>query len=637
MKSPRHPIILVGPTVMLLFSGHAYAAEGLPELVEVPEIDVSADPVPDKVPVRDSAASDVVVDRSAIESPRGPAAAAMSGPSVLARESGAPGQAVSISIRGSDPRSTLVSLDGIPLNSPFLGGADLNSMTLATLDSISTTRGGQGSLRGSDSTGGTVDVGTPSILDASGFTRAAVLAGSFGTFRMKAAHARLFESRVPVGLMASAGVAHSGGGFAFIDSNGRLRERTHNASTAVEAMAKVESEPAPGHRLDAVVEFFRAHRQIAGLEQFPSETAGQVDTRAIAGLSWRGPRMFGVRGSSNASIWFRSLIFEYSDEAPQFGPPVDTALMSNGFGASAFTLSAPIPRLAIRLGLEGGWVSGQVRRVGQADYRPGRGNVAAVAGLQGGAPSDNWGVGVDVRLEYAGGAGFLAVPGLGAWYEPHRLVRLSANVGRSCRLPTLEELYFDTGYVRGNPELEPEDSITWDIGIEVGRDKWWNFKASYFENHGFNMIMFAPESAFVIRAANSGSATLRGVETSARVEWKWLELSANYTWLYSRLESTGARMPARPEHVFSGLAGFRKGPFRLFLAPSWQSGFFLDTYQSVREEDRFRLDLGLEIRPRPFVVIAVDFLNVTDKKDSIDFVQQPLPGFSAFASVRIEI
>jgi len=637
VKSSRYPIAIIVTTILFFLPGNLFAAEVLPELVEVPEIDVSADPVAAMVPVRDSSASDLVVDRSTLESARGPAAGVVCGPAVLVRESGAPGQAASVSIRGSDPRSTLVTLDGIPLNSPFLGGADLNSMTLVTLDSISTTRGGQGSLRGYDSTGGTVDAGTPSILDSNGFTRAAVLAGSFGTFRLKAAHAHVFNATVPVGLMASAGVAHSGGTFSFLDSNGNLRERTHNASTAIQAMAKVESEPAPGHRLDTVVEFFRADRQIAGLEQFPSTTAGQVDTRAIAGLSWRGPRMFGIRGSSIARVWFRSLLFEYADKSPQFGPPVDTALLSNGFGASAFTLSAPLERLSIRLGLDGGWVSGQVRRVGQSDYRPGRGNVAAVVGLQGGAPSDNWGVGADVRLEYAGGAGFMAVPGLGVWYEPHRLVRLSANVARSCRLPTLEELYFDTGYVRGNPSLRPEDSITWDVGIHVGREKWWQFKASYFENHGFNMIIFAPESAFVIRAANSGSATLRGVETSARVEWKWLEFSANYTWLFSRLESTGARMPARPEHVFSGLAGFRKGPLRLFAAPSWQSGFFLDTYQSVREEGRFRLDLGLEIRPRPFLVMAVDFLNVTDKKDSVDFVQQPLPGFSAFGSIRIEL
>lgn len=624
---------MAGPAL----SGVARAQQA-PALIEVPEIDVTGEPVPADPLVRESSQTSTVDGQGAFDGPAGPAAAVESIPAILVRESGGAGQAVSVGIRGSDPRSTLITLDGVPLNSPFMGGADLNSLGLVSLGDIDLVRGGQGAVRGTDSAGGLIDARTPSVLDSWSGTRAVLSAGSFGTFKLKASHSHVFErSAGPVGLLAAAGVLHSGGGFSFTDSNGAGRDREHNAATAFEAMVKVESEPADGHRVDALVEVFRDDREIAGMEQFPSTSALQNDTRVLAKVGWRGPELFGLRGATSADVYFRFLMFNFSDDKPQMGAPQDTGLMSGGFGARFSTLAAPWNRLAFRFGVDGGYEQGRVRRIGQNPYEPARGLFAGNVGLVAGAPSDPWQLNVDLRLEYDSGFGFRAVPSLGIWYEPHQIVRLTANVGRSFRLPTLEELYFDTGFVQGNPELKPEDSVTWDVGVEVGRGRWWNVKAAYFENYGFNMIMFTPVSAFVIRAANSGSATLRGVEASGSVEWRWLKAGLSYTFLFSEVGLTATALPARPEHVVSGELAFSGGPFRLSLMPSWQSGFFLDSFESVSEEDRFRLDLRLEIRPRPFIALALDFLNVTNKTDAVDYLQQPLPGFSAFGSVRIDL
>lgn len=608
------------------------------EVIEVPEIDVSGAPVISESVSRESSPTTVIEDPPEADTPTGTASLLGREPAMLVRDNGGAGQSVSVSVRGSDPRSTLVSLDGVPLNSPFLGGADLNSLGLLTLDSISVVRGGQGALRGTDSAGGLVSAASPRVIDGGGFTRAGLSAGSWGTARLKVAHGHFFNNlRRPLGLFVSAGFMHSGGQFDFVDSNGTGRTRDHNASLSFQAMAKVESEPAESHRVNAMVEFFRADRDIAGLEQFPSDTATQVDTRALARLSWTGPKLYGKRGVTTASAWFRFLDFCYDDPSPQMGPAVRTDLASNSMGVSFSSLAAPVDRFAIRLGVDGGYQSGVVRRAGRTTEYPDRGNIAATAGIVAGGPEDPWQLSADVRLEYNSGTGFIAVPGLGVWYEPHKMVRLFANVGRSYRLPTLEELHFDSGYVQGNPDLNPEDSLTWDSGIEVGRGRWWTVKAAYFENYGFNLIMFSPISAFVMRAVNSGGAVLRGVESSARIEWKWLEIKAAYTYLFSRLDNTGHTMPARPSHVVRGTVGFRGGPFRLALMPSWQSAFYLDNYESLFEEGRFRLDLRLEVRPKPYLVMAVDFLNVTNKKDAVDFIQQPLPGFSAFGSIRIEL
>jgi hypothetical protein len=71
--------------------------------------------------------------------------------------------------------------------------------------------------------------------------------------------------------------------------------------------------------------------------------------------------------------------------------------------------------------------------------------------------------------------------------------------------------------------------------------------------------------------------------------------------------------------------------------PSWQSQFYLDTFESLYEEARFRLDARLEIKPRPWIAIVFDFNNLTNKTDAVDYLQQPLPGFAAFGSVRLDL
>ncbi|HPB49801.1 MAG TPA: TonB-dependent receptor [Myxococcota bacterium] len=626
------------PALVCMLLITSASAQEQPVTIDVPGIDVFGDPVSDDPLARESPGTTTVTDQAALESPAGPSAAVKTAPAVMVRDNGGPGQAVSISIRGADPRSTLLALDGIPLNSVFMGGADLNSLGLLPLDALDVSRGGLGAVRGSDAVGGTVDARTPSILDNGDRTTALLSGGSFSTVRLKASHAHVFADDASVtGLMAAAGFSHSGGGFRFTDSNGARRDRLHNASTAFEGMLKVESEPLDGHSFQALVEVFRVDREIAGMEQFPSTTALGDDTRVVAGVGWRGPRLFGRRGATSAVLYGRFLAFGYRDSDPNMGAPQDTMMMSGGFGARFSTLAAPWKRFAFRFGADGGYDRGSVRRAGQSDYWPSRGTLAGIVGFVAGEPEDNWQVAFDLRLEYDSGFGFRPVPSLGIWYEPHSLVRLTANVGRSFRLPTFEELYFDSGFVQGNPDLEPEDSLAWDFGIEAGRGSWWNLKASYFENYGFNMITFAPVSAFVIRASNSGRAVIRGVETSAAVEYRWFRASVAYTWLDATVSSTGMWLPARPEHTVIGELAFSGGPFKLLLQPSWQSGFYLDAFESVMEEDRFRLDVRLLVKPIPSLTLSLDFMNVTNKTDAVDFLQQPLPGFSAFGTVRIDI
>ena len=58
------------------------------------------------------------------------------------------------------------------------------------------------------------------------------------------------------------------------------------------------------------------------------------------------------------------------------------------------------------------------------------------------------------------------IPSLGAIVQPFAWLRFKANIERSYRTPSFEELYLpDKGFIQGNPDLEAEEALG--IGAEV--------------------------------------------------------------------------------------------------------------------------------------------------------------------------
>ena len=83
-----------------------------------------------------------------------------------------------ISIRGSNPNQVLVLLDGIPLNDPLTGEADLNLVPLSIVDNVTIHKGGNAAQSGSGSMGGQVEINTKQLL--SNEISAGLNTGSFG-------------------------------------------------------------------------------------------------------------------------------------------------------------------------------------------------------------------------------------------------------------------------------------------------------------------------------------------------------------------------------------------------------------------------------------------------------------------------
>ena len=118
-----------------------------------------------------------------------------------------------------------------------------------------------------------------------------------------------------------------------------------------------------------------------------------------------------------------------------------------------------------------------------------------------------------------------------AWETAERGPVLRGGIGRAFRTPTYLDL-FGTAFGAGNPNLEAESSLGWDLGIEQGLGESHSVSLTWFENSIEDRIRSFPTPPVNL----PGDSPARGLETalagswsdgawSYRVAWTWLDES----------------------------------------------------------------------------------------------------------------
>jgi len=134
---------------------------------------------------------------------------------------------------------------------------------------------------------------------------------------------------------------------------------------------------------------------------------------------------------------------------------------------------------------------------------------------------------------------------------PNRTTRLHASYGTGVQNPTMFEQFGFSNNFAGNPNLEPEQSKGFDIGIEQG---FLNGRGlvdlTYFNDELTNEIssVFDPATGTSSPINNPGRSDRQGVELSGRLQVNdRLDLGLAYTWLDAE-NPNGTTEVRRPEH-----------------------------------------------------------------------------------------
>ena len=136
--------------------------------------------------------------------------------------------------------------------------------------------------------------------------------------------------------------------------------------------------------------------------------------------------------------------------------------------------------------------------------------------------------------------------------------RLHASYGTGVKNPTLFELFGFSANYQGNPNLQPEKSKGWDIGIE---QKLFDDKlvvdTTYYNNRISNLIAGSGTTS----VNQAGINKIEGIEVSLMAQLlSNLDFNASYTWNSTR-DANGVSLVRRPKHIASANLNYA---FRLF-------------------------------------------------------------------------
>ncbi|SFF39096.1 outer membrane receptor for ferrienterochelin and colicins [Fontimonas thermophila] len=172
-------------------------------------------------------------------------------------------------------------------------------------------------------------------------------------------------------------------------------------------------------------------------------------------------------------------------------------------------------------------------------------------------------------------------PKLSLRYELARDWILRAGYGHGYRAPDFKQLLlrFDNpaiGYrVDGNPALEPERSVAYNLGLTwfARRDASLALSAHHSAVEDLIEIVQVQNGPPIVYSyRNVASARLYGADLQLQLQlrpWSPLELRLGYGWLHSEDEASGRPLSGRPEHRANAALRFEQPDYALGLRGVW--------------------------------------------------------------------
>ena len=603
-------------------------------------------------------------------------------PSVLAdaagirvKQYGGLGSYSAMSIRGSSSSQVQVYLDGVPLNDPYSGTANLADLAVGSIERIEIYRGNSPVSFGGSAIGGKINLIPERTLNNSTGMEIGAETG-FGSFGTEKHALEMSSSLGPVSVRLNGGYTGSAGDFSFLDDNG-----TPETALDDETVNRLNNDfsrwnfsgmlglDLPNIRRAAVnFDYFSRESGVCGIGSNQSSVARIERERRLTYMKLEPESIAGKRIQAEATI-FHSITRERFDDPEGdiglYAQRTDNSIISYGSSLRG-TVMMPLIPLSTEIFIEGRrekyHPSEQLPVLREGPDRKRVSVTGAAAG----------------HLSLFGDRVVLSGQYRTLWsenefYQPPPLpylppipqgkvetqaespqggvriqlsdnLTLKGNAGRYVRMPTFFELFGNIGTVTGNSGLKPEQGTNRDAGLILNTGGWGPVRSlfletGYFDNEITNLILFFPNSQRTVKPKNIGAVRIRGSELtiSARL-LSSLSISGNYTYMEAEDRSNipyynGNQLASTPAH---------EGSLKLSLdrrswSASWNLHYigpnFLDkaNMQEVPGRRIHSLSFSLKDISGCFN-ITMEGRNLTGNQVR-DIIGYPLPGRSFFITL----
>ncbi len=237
-------------------------------------------------------------------------------------------------------------------------------------------------------------------------------------------------------------------------------------------------------------------------------------------------------------------------------------------------------------------------------------------------------------------------------YKPFEKTTLRTSAGKAFRSPTTYDLYRTWTSTAGttfaaNPDLKPETTLSWDIGIDQGLWKGAKMRATYFENYLRDLIYRKTVTPTYREFHNAGKAEVKGLELEAEQRFDFgLKLFANFTYNDTEMKrneanplSEGKKLTNVPEQMYNLGVEFEKGPFFASLIGRYVSKRYTDDQNRDKvnnvygsHDPYFVADARISYKLFKFTTLSLSVDNIFDRDY---FVSGKAPGRSWFGEMMV--
>lgn len=563
-------------------------------------------------------------------------------PGLAVNRSGGPGTQTQVRIRGAEANQTLVVIDGVEVNDPAGGSEfDFANLLASDIERIEILRGPQSALYGSDAIGGVINIVTKGA-SASGIEVAGSGEyGAFGTSQVSTSARVGFDDVVRAALTVS---RYDTDGISAADEddgnheNDGFENATINGKLNFKPLEFFELE-LTGRRVESKAEFDSFVGGIGAVDADrrtdTSQTYGKAETRlTLFDGRWEHIGRLAYSREHDETLANGLETSESEGSKTKYAYQTNLFLDTPEIAQAAHSFTLAVEHESESVESSSAFVSVD-RDIGTTSYvGEYRLDLLDRVFLSGSLRRDDNDKLFDDTTTFRT---------TGAYLHEETGTRLHGSYGTGVKNPTIFELFGFAANFVGNPNLEPEESRGWDLGLEqTFLDGDVVFDVTYFENRIEDLILGAGNTAINL----DGTTEIEGVEVTARARLlRDLDVTGSYTFTKTK-DSQGNDLVRRAKHIASGNVNYafelldRRGNLNLgvdFNGDQRDVAFDARFNRSIVTLDGFTLvNAAVDVEVLPGVTLFARGENLLDE-DYQEVLSFGTPGIAFFAGVTAKL
>ena len=429
------------------------------------------------------------------------------------------------SLRGTGGSHTAVVWNGINVQSPLSGSADLSLLTLTAVDQISIVKGGSATQFGSGAIGGAIQINNEIEYDSGTRLSASWDVGSFGN------HFQNYKVA-----MSTQKLSIQTNLFRRAIKNEYPYENLYTGKRAIREHAGMKQGGVLAH-----LGYQLSGNNLLGVRLWMQSNHIEIPTSILASDS----------DDVQDDITNRYQLF-WNHSGKSYSLTMKSAYLNHQLdynrGISVNTFNSWVNRAEYEqdISTDLTFISGVDTRIDQAlvssfSGEPSRSTVAAYSTLL--VDLERANLSISARQEVFDGSFSPFLPSFGVELRLMENMIIKGNFSRNYRIPAFNDLYWQGAGGLGNPDLQPESSINYEVGATYMKKRQMRVSFTFFSYNVDNWILWSPISSSVWSPENVKRVWSRGIDTYVKGSFPdfgnfGINYSANHLWSLATNEQT---------------------------------------------------------------------------------------------------